>query len=592
MLKPPFTTLASEHVWRTCYRWVEGGHRQEPGIEATWDRVALAVSAAEPHHRDDWCRRFRAMLGDFRFLPGSRLLAGAGTVPHAVLASAYVMGPVEDSLQGIFNALRESMLTLQWGGSVGIDFSTLRPAGSRAVRTGGMASGPVSFMRLWAQSAAVLETGSPRHGAMMAALRCDHPDIEAFMSVKHAGETDSRLGLCVLVTDDFMRAVDEGAEWPLVFPLAGHPIPEGGEVCERRWCGSLTPQLCLVHRRIPARSLWAQLQQAEHVSAEPGVLFMDRINRANNLWYCENLTAASPSGDIPLPPFGVGITGSINLTRLVQHAFGEHPHLDFGGLRAIASVATRFLDDVHDISAYPLKPQEKAAQASRRIGLGVTGLADTLAMLGLRFGSPASLDLAREIIAAVRDTAYSTSIELAREKGGFPSFDKTKFGASSFVLDLSPALQDAIAQLGIRNSHLLSVESGDTISLLAGNVSQGTEPVAAFRSVRRLPDAHGDMVAFELEDAAYRQYHAVFGTGARLPAHFVEAASVPVDEQLAMLAAVQSGVDNAVHGTVYLPPEASADDVGDVLRQAWQLGLKACSARRRDAPGHLAQEPL
>jgi ribonucleoside-diphosphate reductase alpha chain len=221
----------------------------------------------------------------------------------------------------------------------------------------------------------------------------------------------------------------------------------------------------------------------------------------------------------------------------------------------------------------------------------VTGLADTMAMLGLRFGSPASVDLAREIIAAVRDTAYSTSIELAREKGSFPSFDKTKFSASSFVLDLAPELQDAIGQHGIRNSHLLSVESGDTVSLLAGNVSQGTEPVAAFKSVCRLPDAHGDMVTFELEAAAHRQYRAVFGTDARLPAHFVEATSVPVDEQLAMLAAVQSGVDNAVHGTVYLPSGASADDVGDVLRQAWQLGLKACSTRRSDAPGHLTQEP-
>ena len=558
---------------------------QEPGIEATWDRVALAVSAAEPHHRDDWCGRFRAMLADFRFLPGSRLLAGAGTVPHAVLASAYVMGPVEDSLQGIFNALRESMLTLQWGGSVGIDFSTLRPAGSRAVRTGGTASGPVSFLRLWAQSAAVLDTGGLRHGTMMAALRCDHPDIEAFMAAKQSSENDPRLGFCVLVTDDFMRAVEEDAEWALVFPLSGRAIPEGGEVCERRWCGSLTPQLCLVHRRVPARSLWAQLQAAEHASAEPGVLFMDRINRANNLWYCENLTAASPSGDIPLPPFGVGITGSINLTRLVQHAFGEHPHLDFGGLRAIASVATRFLDDVHDISAYPLKPQEKAAHASRRIGLGVTGLADTMAMLGLRYGSPASIDLAREIVTAVRDTAYSTSIELAREKGAFPAFDKIKYGASSFVLDLSHELQDAIAQNGIRNSHLLSVESGDAASLLAGNVSQGTEPVTTFRSVRRLPDAHGGWVTFELEDAAYRQYRSVMGNDVALPAHFVEAASVSIDEQLTMMSAVQSGVDNAVHGTVYLPAQASTDDVGKVLRQAWQLGLKACSARRTDASG-------
>lgn len=585
MHKPPFNQQISEHVWRTKYRWSEGGHMQEPSIEATWDRVALAVSGAESHRHNEWRERFRAILNDFRFLPGGRILASAGTSRRATLFNCFVMGPIEDSVQGIFNALREAMVTLQAGGGVGVDFSTLRPAGSIAEASGSVSSGPVSFMKVWEEANRVLESSNLRRGAMMATLRCDHPDIETFVQAKVACGALPHFNLAVLVTDEFMRAVDEDGPWPLVFPLGEHPAPVGGEVCEREWSGSVSPQVCLVYRRIPARALWDKLLVAEHASAEPGVLFIDRINRANNLWYCERLSATNPCGEVPLPPFGACNLGSINLTRFVQDPFAKHSHLDFGGLMAVAGVATRFLDNVHDISLFPIKAQEKAAAASRRIGLGITGLADTFAMLGLRYGSQASIDLTREIMCTIRDAAYRTSIEIAQEKGAFPAFDKIKYGASPFVLGLSHDIQDAIAQHGIRNSHLLAVAPTGSISLLANNTSSGIEPVFAFKALRHVRGADGQAVTFEVEDAAWHDYKTLFGPGAVLPKHFVQAVDVSAEEQLRLMATAQTCVDSAISKTVRLPQSANAQELGLVLKRAWELGLKGCAVYREGSRG-------
>lgn len=575
----------SDHVWRTRYCWSEEGRVPEPSIEATWDRVALAVSGAEAHHRDEWREHFRTILNDFRFLPGGRILAGAGTSRHTTLFNCFVMGPLEDSIQGIFNALREAMVTLQAGGGVGVDFSTLRPLGALAVASAGVASGPVSFMGVWEAANTVLESNNVRRGAMMATLRCDHPDIEAFIEAKLAGGVLPHFNLSVAVTDDFMRAVETDSPWPLVFPLGQHPIPVGGEVCERVWSGDTTPQLCLVHRRIPARVLWDKLLAAELASAEPGILFIDRINRDNNLWYCERIATTNPCGEVPLPPYGGCNLGSINLTRFVQDAFAEHPKVDWTGLKAVAGIATRFLDDVHDISLFPLKAQEKAVRASRRIGLGITGLADMLVMLGLRYGSESSLDLTRAIMVTIRDTAYQTSIEIAKEKGAFPEFDKIKYGASPFVLGLSHELQDAIAQHGIRNSHLLAVAPTGAISLLANNVSSGIEPIFAAKATRSVRGADGQTVTFEVEDPALRQYMQLYGVKAALSAHRVTVADISAEEQLRMMSVVQSCVDSAISKTIRLPQSAGPLDLELVLLQAWELGLKGCAVYREGSRG-------
>lgn len=581
----PFTEKISEHVWRTKYQWIEDGHLHEPSIDTTWDRVALAVSGAELLHRDEWRERFRAILGDFRFLPGGRILASAGTARRATLLNCFVMGPMEDSMQGIFNALRESMVTLQAGGGAGLDFSTLRPAGSLAVASGSVASGPVSFMKVWETANMVLESSNLRRGAMMATLRCDHPDIESFIDAKLALGSLTHFNLSVAVTDDFMHAVEQDSPWPLVFPLGQHPIPTGAEVCERVWSGGVEPQLCLVHRRIPACVLWDKLLAAEHASAEPGVLFIDRINRDNNLWYGERITTTNPCGEIPLPAYGACNLGSINLTRFVHDPFGEHPRVDFAGLQAVAAVATRFLDDVHDISLFPLKAQEKADHASRRIGLGVTGLADLFALVGLKYGSPSSLKLTRDIMSSIRNTAYRTSVEIAQEKGPFPAFDKVKYGASPFVLQLPKDLQDAIAQHGIRNSHLLAVAPTGSISLLANNVSSGIEPILAFKAQRHVRGADGQTVTFDVQDAVCRQYQALHGNSSSLPAHFVQAVDVSAEDQLRLMASTQSCVDNAISKTVRLRASASLQELELVLLQAWELGLKGCAVYREGSRG-------
>ena len=584
-----FNEPISEHVWRTKYQWSEGAYMREPSIEATWDRVALAVAGAEAQHHNEWRERFRSILNDFRFLPGGRILAGAGTSRRTTLFNCFVMGPIDDSIQGIFNALREAMVTLQAGGGMGFDFSTLRPAGSPAIASGGIASGPVSFMKIWEAANEALESTSMRRGAMMATLRCDHPDIEKFIEAKVSGANLQHFNLAVLVSDEFMRAVEEDGPWSLVFPLGEHPIPGGCEVCERVWSGATTPQLCLVHRRVPARALWDRLLAAEHASAEPGVLFVDRINSANNLWYCEQLSATNPCGEVPLPSYGACNLGSVNLSRFVLHPFAKHPSVDFGALGAVACIATRFLDNVHDISLFPLKSQQKTAGACRRIGLGITGLADMFAMLGLRYGSQASRDLTHEIMRTLRDAAYRTSIEIAQEKGPFPEFDKIKYGASPFVLELSRELQDAIAQNGIRNSHLLAVAPTGSISLLANNVSSGIEPIFAFKALRRVRGADGQPVSFELESAACHHFRELHGAQAAWPAHFVQAVDVSAEDQLRLMATVQSYVDNSISKTVWLRQSANPLEVGIVLRRAWQLGLKGCAVYRE---GSRADETL
>jgi ribonucleoside-diphosphate reductase alpha chain len=469
------------------------------------------------------------------------------------------------------------MVTLQAGGGVGVDFSTLRPAGSQAVASAGVASGPVSFMNVWEAANTVLESHNVRRGAMMATLRCDHPDIEAFIDAKMAGAVLPHFNLSVAITDDFMRAVETDSPWPLVFPLGRHPVPVGAEVCERSWSGVAGPQLCLVHRRVPVRLIWDKLLAAQLACAEPGVLFIDRINRDNNLWYSEHLATTNPCGEVPLPPYGGCNLGSINLTRFVQDPFAAHPNVDWVGLKAVAGIATRFLDDVHDISLLPLKAQEKTVRASRRIGLGVTGLADMLAMLGLRYGSEASLDLTRALMGTIRDTAYSTSIEIAKEKCAFPEFDKIKYGASPFVLGLSHALQDAIAEHGIRNSHLLAVAPTGAISLLANAVSSGIEPIFAARASRSVRGADGQPVSFEVEDAAVRLYRQLNGADAALPEHLVTLTDISAEEQLRMMSVVQSCVDNAISKTVRLPQGTRPQELELVLLQAWELGLKGCA---------------
>jgi ribonucleoside-diphosphate reductase alpha chain len=403
-----FHSELARHVWDTRYRYVDAAGGHDGDVHDTWQRVAAALAAVESGERETWEARFLSVLQDFRFLPGGRILAGAATGRRVTLFNCFVMGQLQDSMQSIFDGLREGAMTMQEGGGVGYDFSTLRPRGSVAHATGRTASGPVSFMHIWDTTCgAILSTGA-RRGAMMATLRCDHPDILDFIDAKREGQALRRFNLSVQVTDSFMRAVEEDALWPLVFPAhsLGEVAGREEELLMRAWPGERGEVACRVLQRIPARELWQRIMRSTYDYAEPGVLFVDRVNHLNNLWYREHISAANPCGEIPLPPYGACDLGSINLPRFVSEPFSASACLDLEAIAHTVKIAVRMLDNVIDVSHFPVPGQAEAARGARRIGLGVTGLADALIMLGLAYGEQRARKLAASVMAHICHTAY------------------------------------------------------------------------------------------------------------------------------------------------------------------------------------------
>ncbi len=582
------STTLPHFLWETRYRDPDA-QPPETSITDTFRRVARAAASVEADP-ELWSRRFLSILEGFRFLPGGRILAGAGTGRQVTLFNCFVMGLIEDSIEGIFDALKEGALTMQQGGGVGYDFSTLRPRGSRARTTGMVASGPVSFMHVWdAMCATILSTGS-RRGAMMATLRCDHPDIREFIDAKRAPDALRHFNLSVLVTDDFMRAVKRDEEWPLVFPeyaLRDPDTPVAGRV-ERRWSGSSTPVPCRVHDVLPARELWTRLCNAAFDCAEPGVLFIDRINEANNLAYRETLSAVNPCGEEPLPPYGACNLGSLNLTAFVLDPFGPRARLDEVRLKETARLATRFLDNIIDISRFPLPRQREQALQSRRIGLGITGLADALAMLGLKYDTPEAREAAAAAMRAVRDAAYEASIELAREKGPFPAYDARQHLERPFIRALPESLRSAMQRHGVRNSHLTAIAPAGTISLLANNVSSGIEPIFSLEMLRRVLDLQGSYRHFRTTDYAYALWRERQKEQVPLPEYFVDHEAIAPRDHLLMQAALQPYVDGAISKTIILSRHFPRDDMAKLFEEAYDLGLKGCTAYRFAArPGVL-----
>ncbi len=575
----PFVASVSRRIWEAKYRYRDERGIHDHSVEDTWRRVARALAEAEGERRGVWEQHFYELLADFRFLPGGRILAGAGTAHRVTLFNCFVMGAVEDSLDGIFDALKEGALTMQQGGGVGYDFSTLRPSGEPAHGVGVNASGPVSFMRIWdAMCATILSTGA-RRGAMMATLRCDHPDIEEFIAAKRAPGALRHFNLSVLVSDPFMAAVREDAEWPLVFPLAAGES-HGGETLARAWSGGATPRPCRVARRVAARGLWDKIMRATYDYAEPGVIFIDRVNRLNNLGYCESISATNPCGEIPLPPYGACNLGSLNLTRFVHAPFTPEAALDMEAIRASAALATRLLDNVYQVSHFPLPRQAETAHASRRLGLGLTGLGDALAMLGIVYGGAESIALAGKIMETVCHAAYRASAGLAREKGAFPAFRADAYLDGEFVRALPSDIRDAIRQYGIRNSHLTAIAPTGTVSLLANNVSSGLEPIYDFAYTRHIRKADGTVSAARVEDYAYRLFRQLRGTKAALPPALARAAAIPPAAHLAMQAALQAHVDNSISKTINVPPDYPFEDFRSLYESAYEHGLKGCTTFR------------
>jgi ribonucleoside-diphosphate reductase alpha chain len=574
----PFSDI-STRIWDAKYRYRDERGVAERTIEDTWRRVARTLAEVESTDRQHWEQRFYDILDGFRFLPGGRIQAGAGTSHRVTLFNCFVMGTIEDSMDGIFDALKEGALTMQQGGGVGYDFSTLRPKGAAARSVGVSASGPVSFMHIWdSMCATILSTGA-RRGAMMATLRCDHPDIELFIEAKREAGALRHFNLSVLITDEFMGAVRSDAEWPLVFPL-GEGEPALGESVRRPWSGSSKMRVCRVIRRLRARDLWDKIMRATYDYAEPGVIFIDRINRLNNLWYCEWISATNPCGEIPLPPYGACNLGSINLTRFVHSPFSSAAALDIDSIVETASVATRFLDNVYDVSRFPLDKQARTARSSRRIGLGLTGLADALAMLGIPYGSSDSFRFAGDIMGSVCHAAYRTSSALAKEKGAFPEFDAEQYLSGEFIRTLPEDIRDEIGRYGIRNSHLTAIAPTGTISLLGNNVSSGLEPIYEFRFTRRIRDVDGKISEVKVTDYAYRLFRDLYGENAPLPPAFVRAVDVPPTAHLGMQSALQTHVDNSISKTINVPRDYSFEEFRSLYETAYASGLKGCTTFR------------
>jgi ribonucleoside-diphosphate reductase alpha chain len=545
----------SQQIWDMKYRLkAPSGEPLDKTIEDTWRRVATALAAPE-HDPAIWAERFYAAMTDFKVLPAGRVVAGAGSGRLVTLFNCFVMGTIPDDMGGIFAHLREAALTMQQGGGIGYDFSNLRPRGAPVKGVGADASGPLSFMDVWDAMCRTIMSAGYRRGAMMATLRCDHPDIEDFIEAKREPGRLRMFNLSVLVTDALMKAVEEDAPWELSFDGT-------------------------VWKVLPARELWDKIMRATYACAEPGVIFIDRINRRNNLWYCERITATNPCGEQPLPPYGACLLGSINLASLVEAPFTAGARLDLDRLRRLVPDCVRMMDNVVDISRFPLPQQQEEASGKRRIGLGVTGLADALILCGLRYGSATAVEATESWLATVQREAYLASTAIAAEKGPFPLFERDRYLAGETVAGLDEEVRAMIARNGIRNALLTSVAPTGTISLFADNVSSGIEPVFSFRHTRNVLMSDGSHREEEVADYAYRLFRRLKGELVPLPDYFVDAQVLAPADHVVMQATVQKHVDSSISKTINVPAEIPFDLFKDVYVQAYALGCKGCTTYR------------
>ncbi|MFZ4807787.1 MAG: adenosylcobalamin-dependent ribonucleoside-diphosphate reductase [Hyphomicrobiaceae bacterium] len=569
MSPPPALPPISLAIWDEKYRLKNpDGTASDATLADTWRRVAAAAASVEPAAaRDHWAARFYEAMSSLEALPAGRIIAGAGTERQVTLFNCFVMGPIADDLGAIFDNVKEAALTLQQGGGIGHDFSTLRPRGAPVRSVGADASGPVSFMDVWDSMCRTIMSAGGRRGAMMGTLRCDHPDIELFIDAKSDPARLRNFNVSVLVTDALVAAVRADAGFDLTF--------EGR-----------------TFKTVRARELWDRIMRATYDYAEPGVIFIDRLNALNNLAYCETIHTTNPCGEQPLPPYGACLLGSINLARLVTGAFTAQARLDEARLGDRVAVLTRLLDNVIDVSGYPLDAQRREAVAKRRIGIGVTGLADALILLGVRYGSAEAVRLAGRWMAAIQRVAYLTSAGLAAEKGAFPLFDRDAFLARPNVQRLDADVRSAIAAHGIRNGCLTSIAPTGTISLLAGNVSSGIEPVFDFVYRRRVLDRDGSARQETVEDYAHALHRATMGDAAPLPEAFVTASELTPHAHLAMQAAVQTHVDSSISKTINCPAEIPFEAFRDIYLEAYDLGLKGCTTFRPNAVTGSVLTPL
>ena len=546
----------SRQVWEQKYRFAPDPQHAETNLEDSWTRVAKAAASVEPPgDRALWQARFFDAMSDFQFMPAGRILAGAGTRRAVTLFNCFVMGEIDDDMASIFENVKEAALTMQQGGGIGHDFSTLRPSGAPVKGVGADASGPVSFMNVWDAMCRTIKSAGSRRGAMMGTMSCDHPDIEHFIEAKGDPDKLRMFNLSVLVTDAFLTAVEADADWPLHF--AG-----------------------VHYKSVPARVLWDKIMRSAYDYAEPGVIFIDQVNQRNKLEYCETIRATNPCGEQPLPPYGACLLGSINLAALVDAPFTEQAALNETRLAELSATAVRLLDNVIDVSSYPLDAQAREARAKRRLGIGVTGLADALILCGKHYGAEEARNLAGHWMSVIQRHAYLASAELAKEKGIFPLFDADRYLAGQAAKFLPEDVRGAIRKNGLRNGLVTSIAPTGTISIVANNVSSGIEPVFDFTYRRKILRDDGTANEECVEDYAYRLFREKFGTDAALPDSFVRAPDLHPHQHLAMQAALQPHVDAAISKTINCAADIAFEDFKDIYTRAFKSGLKGCTVYR------------
>ena len=558
-------------------KYAKGG---EQTVDEVRKRVAraLAVVEKDPLHWET--EFFHALRGGF--IPGGRVNSAAGTDLKATLINCFVQ-PVGDSVSqavdgkpGIYVALMEAAETMRRGGGVGYDFSSIRPKGAYVKGTHSSASGPISYMRVFDRSCETVESAGARRGAQMGILRCDHPDVEEFIHAKDGGDLKN-FNVSVAVTYAFMRAVESDGPWDLVHKAK--PRVKDLEQPKHRADGTW------VYCTVKARALWQQIMQSTYDHAEPGVVFIDRMNEDDNLSYCEKIEATNPCGEQPLPSYGCCCLGSINLTRFVVDAFTPKARFDFDAFGRVVRPSIRMLDNVLDVTVWPLELQHQEAQAKRRVGLGFTGLGNTLIMLGLKYDTEEARVMGAKIAEHMRNESYAASVDIAKEKGAFPLFDAQQYLAEPrFASRLPEALKKDIARHGMRNSHLLSIAPTGTISLaFADNASNGIEPPYSWTYQRKKREADGSKKTYDVEDYAWRLYKHRGGDVEKLPPQFVTALEISALDHMRMVAVVAPFVDSAISKTVNVPEDYPYEQFQDLYLEAWKAGLKGITTYRPNA---------
>ena len=559
----------------------------ESGMEDVFRRVARALASVEPQAERE--RHEALFLENLHAgaIGAGRIMSAAGTLIQATLINCFVQ-PVGDCIQGvddggypgIYEDLREAAETMRRGGGVGYDFSRIRPRNAEVKGTASMASGPCSYINVFDQSCSTVESAGARRGAQMGVLRIDHPDVHEFITAKRTPGRWNNFNVSVGMSDAFMQALGDDQPWELVHkarPGAALIAQGAFQRADGLW----------VYQTVAAREMWDTVMRSAYDFAEPGILFLDNINQDNNLRYCEAIAATNPCGEQPLPPYGCCDLGPIILTRFVRHPFGfdGEPEFDFDAFESSVATQVRALDNVLEVTFWPLPQQQAESSAKRRIGVGFTGLGNALTMLRLRYDAPEGRDMAARIAERMRDAAYGASVALAKEKGAFPKFDADGYLATgTFASRLPAELQQTIRAGGIRNSHLLSIAPTGTVSLaFADNASNGIEPAFSWMYRRKKRESDGSTTEYAVEDHAWRLYRELGGDVDQLPEYFVSALDMSATSHIAMMEAVQPFIDTAISKTVNVPVNYAYDDFKSLYQQAWRARLKGLATYRPNA---------